>query len=269
MPLNEHWNLRIDPALSGTDNMQVDLGILQMLEGSGRAETFVRFYQWDRPTVSIGKHQVLERAVDLASCRRRNVPVVRRPTGGRAVLHADELTYAVISSDYEIFPAHCLSATYRKISEALACGLRSLGLEAELYRGTSPVRRGSDLKSPCFLSPSRSEILAAGRKLAGSAQRRLKTCFLQHGSIPLSVDYPLMAELLGVSEALLRRQMTSLSEVLPADPQPTDVIRALQAGFQEYFGIRFADPPATFPASLRPETWTLACTPGESGRSET
>lgn len=255
MRVNERWQLRIDPALSGTTNMQIDLQILQSLEEAKRAETFVRFYQWDRPTVSIGKHQVIERAVDLASCRRRSVPVVRRPTGGRAVLHAEELTYAVVSSDAAIFPANCLSATYRKISEALACGLRRLGVEAELYRGASPVKRGRDLQSPCFLSPSRSELLAAGRKLAGSAQRRLRTCFLQHGSIPLRVDYPLMAELLGVSETLLRRQMTSLSEVMTAETQAAHVIAALQAGFQEYFGIRFANPPATFSDPLRPESW--------------
>lgn len=253
--MNRPWRLRIDPALSGETNMRIDMEILQALEDLGSAETYIRFYGWDRPTVSIGKHQILERAVDLASCRRRGVPVVRRPTGGRAVLHDDEVTYAVISSDSTIFPPDCLSATYRKISEALATGLQRLGVEAELFRGDSPVKRGRDFQFPCFVAPSRSELLTSGRKLAGSAQRRLRTCFLQHGSIPLKVDYPLMSEVLGVPEKLLRGQMISLSEVSPEGRTASEVIAALQAGFQEYFDIQFADAGATFPNALRPESW--------------
>src|SRR5690606_29480259 len=123
----------------------------------------------------------------------RGIDIVYRPTGGRAVLHDDELTYAVVSNDLARFDGGSVYGTYRRISEALAAGYRRLGLDVTLAPppGRGPVKGPVD--HPCFVSPSRYELLAGGRKIAGSAQRRLRHAFLQHGSMPVTCDRDLLA----------------------------------------------------------------------------
>ena len=229
--LSPSWRIERDPALPGAANMERDLCLLQQLEDSSQAATIVRFYAWDKPTVSLGKHQKPESGADLEFCRCNQIPVVRRPSGGRAVLHADELTYAVISNDAASFPMHSLHETYRAVALALQSGLAHLGIESALARPARTTDAG--LVTPCFAAPSRHELLCQGRKIAGSAQRRLRRAFLQHGSIPLTVDYPLMAAALGCSQGLLRSTVISVSEAA-ARPISRQLLEpALVEGFKE------------------------------------
>lgn len=235
------WRLESDPPLDGAANMQKDLALLQLAEQSEQPTTTVRFYAWDHPTVSLGKHQKPESGADLAFCRGNGIPVVHRPSGGRSVLHADELTYAVISNDSELFPMHSLPETYRAVALALQAGLSLLGIETVLARpnrqAPSPSPSGESRRAtPCFVAPSRHELLCQGRKIAGSAQRRLRRSFLQHGSIPLTVDYHLMAAALGSSSELLQDTVISVSEAAGRPIGRELLESALVEGFRDVFG---------------------------------
>lgn len=225
----------VDPPRPGAINMGLDWMLLKRAEASETPLTVLRFYQWAPATVSLGKHQQLERAVNWRHCQRHGIPVIHRPTGGRAVYHGEELTYAVVSNDPALFPLHSISGTYQTISRGLLRGLHRLDEAFETAAG-QPARKVSLLgqrQDPCFVSAARQEIVFRGRKVVGSAQRRLKRSFLQHGSIPLEIHYPAMAAALGVEEELLKSSVTSLSEVTGRLVTFQELWPHLHAGFQE------------------------------------
>lgn len=166
------WKLLFDPVgHTGTENMSIDEALLEDAILSGDA--FLRLYRWNPPTLSIGRNQR-----DIY----QNVPVVRRPTGGQAVWHEHEVTYAVIAP-IELFGS--LRKAYCEIHTRLARALRALGLETTLAPAHPPVRPSAHPAS-CFATAVGGEILVGNRKLVGSAQVRRGTAFLQHGSILLS-----------------------------------------------------------------------------------
>ena len=207
---------KTDPPKSGRENMDIDSACLRQAEESSHSMTVVRFYQWTTATVSLGKHQTPEKACNIDFCRLHDIPVVHRPTGGRAVLHDNELTYSVVSNDPNLFPMDDLMATYHVISRALQHGFLAFGIPLEAAAGSRESNgfRKAGMQSPCFSSPTRHELLSGGRKMAGSAQRRLRRSFLQHGSIPLAVDYHFMADALGNTPLLLQSQMIGVEEVI-------------------------------------------------------
>jgi lipoate-protein ligase A len=215
--------------------MELDWATLQHVENSGRLCTIIRIYSWSRPTVSLGKHQQAENAVDLDYCKERGVAVVHRPTGGRAVFHDDEITYAIVSNDYRLFPRQTIQETYALIARALCCGMSEIGIEVEYSPGapSQTLSPSSGRQTPCFVTPSRFELLHRGRKLIGSAQRRLRQSFLQHGSIALRIDYLEMSRILGFSVDSMRKGIISLSEAAGRDMSFDEVARGLQAGFAQ------------------------------------
>ncbi len=242
--------LVLDEALDGAANMARDRALLDALEArlaaGERAPGVLRLYRWIRPTVSCGRHQALEAACDLPACLASGVDVVRRPTGGRAVLHADEITYAVIAPATGIFEGAGVERGSAAIAAAIARGLAALGAPAETVRGVARAApRG--VREACFVSASRSELVAGGRKLCGSAQLKGRSGMLQHGSLPLSFDADAQARALGTPAEVLRRKATGLAEVLGERPRPGDVIAALVRGFEEEWGIGLS------PAGLDPE----------------
>lgn len=188
-----HWDLIIDGPLDGVSNMAIDAALLDEVRASDSPKTIVRFYQWRRPTISLGSNQKIENAVDREYCAEHGIDIVHRPTGGRAVLHDDELTYAVISNDDACFGG-TIYANYKRVSEALCDAFQRVGVPAVLApetRKAPTTRNGAD--PPCFLSPSRYELTVEGRKIVGSAQRRVKNSFLQHGSMPITCDRETLA----------------------------------------------------------------------------
>jgi lipoyl(octanoyl) transferase len=237
----------VDPPRTGRRNMEIDAGLLQAAEQAVSPVTYLRFYQWEVPTVSLGKHQQPDHAVDLDYCRSNAIPVVHRPSGGRAVFHADEVTYALISNDPSVFPHGDIQSTYLSIARALQKGLALLGVDCELSGGVelSPETlksfmlpypaKSSAFKLPCFTTSSRFELLFGGRKIAGSAQRRLKRSFLQHGSIPLRIDYGRMAAVLRVAEELMRSTMIGVSEAARREVTFEEACSRLATGFRETF----------------------------------
>ena len=156
-----------------------------------RRAAVVRVYAWCEPTLSLGRHQTARGRYDLAEAAARGVRFVRRPTGGRAVLHHRELTYAVAAPEQAWGP---LAAAYARINRLVVGALRRLGVEASIAGGSGPAPRPG--VAPCFEVPVAGEIVARGRKLVGSAQWRADGALLQHGSILVDDDQPLASALL-------------------------------------------------------------------------
>ena len=220
------------------DNMAMDEKLLaEALKGN--AVPVLRFYAWDPPAVSLGRFQDEARSVNLAACRKHGIDVVRRITGGRAVLHWRELTYSVISpSDNPLFP-HDVLGTYKVLAAGLLSGFARLGIHAEMVSpsGDRAAMVNRTTKEPaCFSSPSWYEILVKGRKVVGSAQRRIAGAFLQHGSI--LIDYDPLFEAEVIPGGGLESAVTSLNRETGRHLPLDEVKSAFRSGFSEALGVK-------------------------------
>ena len=189
MPLHALWSgvvrLLRSPALDAATNMALDEAMIATAAESGN--TLIRLYSWNRPSVSFGRNQRCEGIYSAARCDATGIPAVRRLTGGRALLHGRELTYAVAAP---IAAAPTLRGGYDAINALLLEALQSLGIPAE--RATPGPRTPTPGLAPCFERPSAGELVVGTQKLAGSAQHRDGSAFMQHGSILLDDDQSLL-----------------------------------------------------------------------------
>lgn len=188
------WTLILDRPRTGPENMAIDSALLARAERSG--ERFLRLYQWDPHCLSFGRHEPALKRYDVARIRREGIPCVRRPTGGRGVWHARELTYSV-TAPLEAFGG--MRQAYAAIHALLAASLRALGAKPLLApTGGRPLALRS---GPCFAAPVGGEVLLEGRKVVGSAQLRAGSALLQHGSLLLEDDQHRVRELAGLTGA--------------------------------------------------------------------
>ena len=179
-PSQTRWRLLLAPPRSGAENMARDTALLTRAARTG--ETVFCIYSWARPTLSFGRHQPAAGYYDPEKIRAASIDVVRRPTGGRAILHHREITYSVTA------PLHTqpLRETYARINRILVDGLGRLGVRATI---AAPAERAPTPSGrPCFEQPGEGEVVAEGRKLIGSAQWRNGGALLQHGSILVEDD---------------------------------------------------------------------------------
>ena len=235
------WRLIVDGPTDGAVNMATDRAILEACE-TGKAPPTLRLYRWSQPTMTVGYFQKPERELNLAKCRERGVPVAPRPTGGRGILHQDELTYSLVAPiPHSRFP-DTLDKSFRIVSDALLFALAELGIEGSLMTGKG---ERAELRSPsCFASLSHGEIAVQGKKLIGSAQRRLRHAFLQQGSLPITCDHEFINSLFLFDRPeaamanleILKTRTTTVSELLDAPPAPDRIAQALESGFQRLFG---------------------------------
>lgn len=229
------WHLIVEPEpLAGSWNMAVDEHLFNLAAASVR--TFLRFYQWERPTASLGYSQDAAKVVDTAFCAANGIDIVRRMTGGKLVLHDREVTYSVASSDVAVF-TETLRDSYQLVSRALLQGLAIMGIRARLAETSPPAYIKGTM--PCFAFPARDEIEIDGRKIVGSAQKRTGSLFLQHGSIPLEKDEPLLAAVSRPGESEDSLGMTSLSEALARPVDFDAAVGPLIQGFADLFGVVF------------------------------
>lgn len=239
------WRILITPPTSGAWNMAIDEAIA-IHAGCGDALPTLRFYQWQPPCVSLGRHQPLA-DLDLARCRELGYGIVRRPTGGRAILHIDELTYSVMGKQSEPALQGAVLDSYLRLSQGLLSGLDYLGLDVRKAPASS--RAGNDAGPICFEVPSAYEIVAGGKKLVGSAQSRRQGWVLQHGTLPLTGDITRLIDTLalaGESEgAALRRDLagraTTASQVLGQPVSFQQAAQALRQGFADALGLNLVD----------------------------
>jgi lipoate-protein ligase A len=211
----------------------------------------VRVYGWQPPVISLGWHQNIEE-IDLEQCTLAGIDVVRRPTGGRAILHSDEVTYSVamVASQKSVL------SVYQQISEALVRGLRELGADVALEKSQPhfPSLYRSPSAVACFASVARYEIHIGGRKLVGSAQRRFarpdgREVVLQHGSILLGEDHQRIVDFLKGLKGDQRNQLKlelsqntiDLSSALGRKVRFEEVVPVLQWGFEKTWGIEFSN----------------------------
>jgi lipoate-protein ligase A len=223
----------------GAYNMAIDEELLSRAQAGG-AVPVLRFYTWSPPAVSIGRFQHIESAVNAEACKQLGFDIVRRITGGRAVLHHRELTYSIIArADNPLFPLTVLG-TYKVIATGLLAGLQNLGIPAEMVSrgGRHAALVEKKVKGPaCFSSPSWYEIMVNGRKIIGSAQRRMRGAFLQHGSILIDYDPRIEAEV--IPGGCNGDVVTCIKRELGRDV-PLDVVKqAFMKGFSELLGIDF------------------------------
>ncbi|MGF2617045.1 lipoate--protein ligase family protein [Rossellomorea vietnamensis] len=186
----EVWRYIDSGNCSPSYNMALDEALLDW-HSEGKIPPVIRFYGWDPATLSIGYFQKVEKEINMEAVKEHGLGFVRRPTGGRGVLHEHELTYSVIVTEEHPEMPKTVTEAYRVISEGILRGFRALGLEAYFaVPRTEEEKQG--LKSPrsavCFDAPSWYELVVEGRKVAGSAQTRQKGVILQHGSILLDLD---------------------------------------------------------------------------------
>jgi len=206
-------------------NMARDLQLLHEVAG-GRANGALRIYNWEGPAITIGHHQKTFIPYDNTL----DIPVIVRPTGGGAVLHADDITYAFISPIKGFFGSGLLE-TYTLISKAFAYALAKTGLDVDIKEG------GACFSRLCFARKAPMDVTLFGKKLMGSAQLRTRGCLLQQGVIPISVDKTLITRAFG-PDAL--SWVTSIREVVPSFDMDA-FIRHLRDGFSTVLDVRLSN----------------------------
>lgn len=213
------WHLLLTHPLDGADNMALDDALQQRARDTG--EGVVRVYSWAHPTLSLGRNQRAAGVYPPERARALGVAIVRRPTGGRALLHHREITYSVTAPA----PEHeSLAPSYRAINQALLEALRGLGVRAEVaVRSQRLPPPGS---APCFELPADGELMLGGRKLVGSAQYRERGALLQHGSILVHDDQPVVPRLATIPLGAVAPAAT-LAEALGRDPAPGEFAASL------------------------------------------
>ncbi|MCC7195185.1 MAG: hypothetical protein IT356_06490 [Gemmatimonadaceae bacterium] len=173
------WRWLESPDATGAEQMAVDAGLMVLARETG--EAVFRVYGWDRPTLSFGRHESVAGRFDPAFLDARGYGAVRRPTGGRVLLHQDEVTYSVTAPETD---GESIRAAFDRINTLLADAIASLGVRPAPAAPAARERRpGADA---CFAAPSAGELVLDGRKLVASAQRREAGALLQHGSILLA-----------------------------------------------------------------------------------
>lgn len=211
--------------------MALDHALLESVQQDPRA--VLRLYRWQPACLSFGRNQPARGYYDEAQARVLGIDVVRRPTGGMAVLHDCELTYAVIA------PFDCLGGgpreSYQAINAALVAGLQKLGVPAQLAAGAKRSAFGS--VHPCFAEPAAGEVVAHGQKLVGSAQRCERRTLLQHGSILLDGSQDAVARIATVPFELAGRA-TTISALIGCTPPLAAMAAAIAEGFEESCELR-------------------------------
>lgn len=236
------WRLIFDKAMLGSHNMAIDEAILQSV-GAYQSLPTLRLYDWNPLCLSLGYGQRVQ-DLDWEGLEAHGWDIVRRPTGGKAILHGNELTYSVtLPKDHELAQGDIVES-YRRISEALIAALELLGLSPASEK---QAKGNQDLGPVCFEVPSHYEITSAGKKLIGSAQVRRRDGILQHGTLPLHGEIDLICEALAYpdehsreqAKLKVRERATTLEQVLGETVSWQNAADILVEGFVQTFRIEF------------------------------
>lgn len=236
--MKHSWRFIDTEVNNGFINMAIDEAILEHYIQYGGPPT-IRVYRWHPPALSLGASQSIGE-INLEQCRFLGIDIVRRPTGGKAVLHDVELTYSLVASSKEGFP-NSIWGVYNRIAQGLINAYRMLGVEVQIKRKGKTGR----INQVCFLTATSADLLYDGRKVIGSAQKKKGDVFLQHGSLVISHDPELLFSLFNYpSDEVRKKGMTlfmnttaSLNSILGRGIHYEEIKQALWQGFQEAWEI--------------------------------
>lgn len=223
------WHFHLTAPANGVYNMALDEALMRRAARTG--EAVFRVYGWSAPTLSLGRNQRARGCYDLRAARKMGVDFVRRPTGGRALLHDHEITYSATLPLTDVAQAH---AAYDFVNDVLLGGLARLGVRAGRASETTSMSPGL---RPCFDVPAAREIVVAGRKLVGSAQWRHGGSLLQHGSILVRDDQPRIAQLMKAPWDAMPAAAT-LGESLGREPSIEEVSVPILESLRIAIGVR-------------------------------
>lgn len=239
------WRLLYTPPSRGAWNMAVDESVLEHIH-RGQSQPTLRLYAWEPACLSLGHAQPFA-DVDVKRVKANGWEVVRRVTGGRAILHTDELTYSVTGGANEPVLTGGVLGSYNRLAQALLFAVRELGLLVEIKEDAGHTSGVTAANPICFEVPSTYEITVGGKKLIGSAQARRKEGVLQHGSLPLTGDLTRICQALvfkgeaareNAAQRLLARA-TTVESVLGVETDWETAAQAFVRGFEAQLGIRF------------------------------
>ncbi|WP_236639372.1 biotin/lipoate A/B protein ligase family protein [Pelosinus sp. UFO1] len=242
-----NWRLINSGFADAAINMAVDEAIL-LAHSAGKVPPTLRFYGWQPAAVSLGYFQRAMSEIDFDQCKERNIDVVRRLTGGRAVLHDAELTYSIVVQEDDPLIPKTITASYRYFSNGLLVGLRELGIQAQMTVPAAAYgqRKKQPASAACFDAPSHYEVTVEGRKLAGSAQVRKNGVILQHGSLLLRFFAEQFVELLRLPSVekrqqtaqMLKGRATAIEDVLGRTVTWQEVYHPMPEAFGAALGIK-------------------------------
>jgi lipoyl(octanoyl) transferase len=195
-------------------NMAADLFLMRLAEQTGKAA--LRLYDWDPPCITLGYMQKAERVLRLDVLKQQNVGWIKRPTGGRAVFHIEDITYSFVFPTSITALGKTVSQTYSIVGACLMHGLQNTGIPCYFHDSNIELAQSKrEIKLPCFLAPNRDEIMVGGKKLVGSAQKRTEKAVLQHGTIPLSPAYRTLPDFLNISlsESLRQKELLASKSI--------------------------------------------------------
>lgn len=238
------WRLIWSDHLTAAENMAVDEAIFERV-AAGLAPPTLRIYGWCPPGISLGYFQALDEGVDVDAIRGRGYGLVRRPTGGRAIIHHHEVTYSVCIRSEDLRTGDSVLKSYRELSTGIAVGLCSLGAAAQMPEKPSVGReKGHELPAVCFAKTGGGDMVVDGRKIVGSAQMRRAGAILQHGSIPIRIDLQEHLEILPgkgekaeVAPETLQRAAIGVADAVGRDVSFEELGQAVAEGFRLRFGI--------------------------------
>jgi lipoyl(octanoyl) transferase len=240
MMIGNTWFLLIDGANKGSYNMALDEFLWELVEKEP-AKVFLRFYGWDKPTMSLGMGQKLP--LHPQKLADNGVSIVRRATGGRAVLHFEELTYSIIAPISQTPWNGTITQSCNLVAEAFGLGLQKLGIEynisgSEGYKDAKQIDMGL-----CFLSSARGELITPLGKILGSAQKRGLNALLQHGSMPYTNSYKQITSRLYADHPHIAQSLnssaTDMNELTGQKKSFSDWATYFSTSFAEYFDVNF------------------------------
>ncbi len=241
-----NWRKIITETSDGFYNMAVDEAIM-IAHREGKVPPTLRFYTWQPPALSLGYFQKLQEEIDIEKCEEMGVDIVRRLTGGRAILHDRELTYSInINESLDILSGSVVES-YKQVSRGLVSGLQKLNIAAELKPLEKNKKAPQGKSSACFDAPSWYEVVVEGKKLIGSAQTRKKGTILQHGSIPFSYNSQQIFQLFNFSSEKRREKMrrfyslkaTAINQCCEKEISIQELAEALTEGLAKNLDIKF------------------------------
>lgn len=241
--LQETWNILKTDFHEASINMALDEALLRW-HSEGKIPPTLRFYGWSTPTLSLGHFQK-EKSIHFPGLEKHGCQLVRRLTGGSAVLHDDELTYSIVVSESHPKIPKTIREAYHVLSQGIKVGYKNLGIEAEYF--IPERKKGKNRTAVCFEKPAFYELVVDGKKVSGNAQTRQKGVLLQHGSIPITMNEDMLFDLFAfpserkreVNRRAFRQKATTIEQITGKKHTYKEVQEAFYNGFQSSLGVSF------------------------------